>query len=311
MQKNCCEGSSLVENIEKMFLDRYESYQSTPICLCHSCPVAEIKPSSSLSTLLSTCLVKIASNLYYGEGNPLFEKWYGRFHPSDQQVFTIQFDFKVKSTDAHSSNIEENQVNKKVVILAIAGCLCLVCLFLGAFLIFAIPATGKGVQNELSPLNVVPTKSYSEVSEISPQPSLDDSLLELSYIRAMAVSYTDDADPQYEGIAIDISFYDERSESINFSNIPISIQIELYGYHDILDTFEITKSEKVYQGSVNIDHSMRLGEMFGHYIRIPYEQINIDRSIFINFGTMVVTVETPSGIFSDTEDAVPLYPYEE
>ncbi len=199
-------------------------------------------------------------------------------------------------------------MKKKIWIIVIIGCICLICISVVAFLILGITTIGKNIEEEFSTLNIVPTAISLKESNTSPQPSLENQIAGLSYIKVSTVGFTDDADPEYEGIALDIDFYNEKSESINFASNPIKVQIELYGYRDIMDTFDITKSEKVYQGTVEIDHSMKLGEMFGNYIRIPYEEINVDQSDFVEFGTTVVTIETPSGIFSDTEDLVSLYP---
>jgi len=200
-------------------------------------------------------------------------------------------------------------VKKKIIIISVVGCLGIVCLIVVAILVFGASIFSQVVNEEFRPLNAIPTTEGFEESAPSQQVLPDDGQLDgLSYITVMVVGYTDDADPENDGIAIDISYFDDKSELLSFTDIPIQVQIELYGYRNIMDTFDLSKAEKVYQGAISVDHSLRLGEMFGNYIRIPYEEINIDSSVFIEFGTISVTVDTPNGTFSDTEDLVLLYP---
>ena len=72
--------------------------------------------------------------------------------------------------------------------------------------------------------------------------------------------------------------------------------------------FELENADLVYEGSVILDHSMRLGEMFGNYIRIPFEEFSIDPGIYQPFGTLRVIVSTPQhGEFEAKEDLTPLY----
>ena len=71
----------------------------------------------------------------------------------------------------------------------------------------------------------------------------------------------------------------------------MTIQIELIAFKDPLELFEYDAAgEIVYEGTVSIDHSMRLGEMFGNYIRIPFENIQVTRSNYSQFGKVKVKV---------------------
>ncbi|MEM2864607.1 MAG: zinc ribbon domain-containing protein [Candidatus Bathyarchaeia archaeon] len=133
---------------------------------------------------------------------------------------------------------------------------------------------------------------------------------DLAYIKIMAGGYSDDADPEDDGLAIDIMYYNSRSEAIGFSNIPILVRIEVFGYRDILDTFDHDKDRLVYKTTVTVDHSMTLKEMFGNYIRIPFEDMGIDENEYYVYGTVKVTVETQRGNFADIWDLAPLYPTE-
>ena len=85
--------------------------------------------------------------------------------------------------------------------------------------------------------------------------------------------------------------------------------IELYGYIEIWDLFDHEKMELIYQEQVTVDHSMRISEMFGKYIRIPFENIMVDRNKYDELGTIKVTVTTPKqGNFQEMQDLVRLYP---
>lgn len=139
----------------------------------------------------------------------------------------------------------------------------------------------------------------------SPQKVIED----LAYIKVMAVGYSDDADPEDDGIALDIMYYDSKSEHVDFCDIPVLVTIKLYGYRDVLDTFDHEKMEFLCQTQVTVDHSMKLSEMFGEYIRIPFENIVVDQNKYYKFGTMKVTVATPKqGDFEAIEDLARLYP---
>lgn len=145
-------------------------------------------------------------------------------------------------------------------------------------------------------------------------PSADEIIEDLAYIKISTSGYSDDPDPRSDGIGLDISFYDSRSEQITFRDIPVTVAVELYGYKDLLDTFDHDKMELVYQQHVTIDHSMRMSEMFGKYIkyiRIPFENMIINRNEYYEFGTIKVTIMTAKqGNFQDVEDLVRLYPEE-
>ncbi|MDD2778273.1 MAG: hypothetical protein PHI16_05245 [Methanocellales archaeon] len=90
----------------------------------------------------------------------------------------------------------------------------------------------------------------------------------------MAAGYSNDADPESEGVAIDVIYQDSKSEPIDFTNFPMNVVIELYGYHDISDTFDHTKMELVHNEFITMDPPMRLGEMLGKYIKIPFDGIS-------------------------------------
>jgi len=66
--------------------------------------------------------------------------------------------------------------------------------------------------------------------------------------------------------------------------------------------------ELVCKTQVTVDHSMSMSESVGNYIRIPFENIPIDRGKYYEIGTMKVTVTMPGqGDFQSIQDGVRLY----
>lgn len=130
---------------------------------------------------------------------------------------------------------------------------------------------------------------------------------DLAYVKIFAGGYTDDADPEEDGLSIDISYYDSNSELINFRNTPVLAHIQVFGYRDILDTFDHEKMEVVYETSITIDHSMALKEMFGRYIRISFEDMAVNKDRYYIYGTVKVIVETSQGKFEGIHDLASLY----
>ena len=158
-------------------------------------------------------------------------------------------------------------------------------------------------ESDLQPIpnttSIVPSSGSMEVNN-------------LSYIQLFVIGYTDDEDPEYEGISIDVIFFDSKSEMISFSDVPLILNIELYAYQNPLDMFNLSNGDLVYNGSVSVDHSMRLVDIAGSYIRIPFQEIHVDQNIYQPFGTLRVIVSTPvQGEFEATEDFAPLYPYQD
>ena len=131
---------------------------------------------------------------------------------------------------------------------------------------------------------------------------------DLAYIKISASGYTDDADPEYDGISARIIFYDSKSERIAFENIPVTVTIELYGYYDGWKGddafFKGVGRELVYEEQFTVDHSELL---LGAEIRIPFETIEPGYSE--KTGGLKGTVTTPEqGSFEDNrEHMVPLY----
>jgi len=143
----------------------------------------------------------------------------------------------------------------------------------------------------------------------SPAPPKEEQVIkDLANIKIMAMSKNWDADAADDGIALDISYYDSKGQPITFRDTSVTVGIELYGYREVLDTFDHKKTELVYQQQVTVDHSMKMSEMFGNYIRIPFENSMVDQNKYYEFGTIKVTVITPKqGNFEAIQDLVKLY----
>lgn len=126
---------------------------------------------------------------------------------------------------------------------------------------------------------------------------------DLAYIKVMPTGYTDDADPEYEGIEIAILYYNSKSKPIIFGNVPMKVYIELYGYKDLTDTFKHEKMQLLYKVSFITTQSAPSST-----IRIPFKDIPVEKSKYYKYGTIKVTVKTPQGeTFSDVQELVPLY----
>jgi hypothetical protein len=197
---------------------------------------------------------------------------------------------------------------KKTIVIALLIVLAVGCVAFGIAAYVAATAVKEVTQQELAPLNAVPS---TLTTPQSPSNSLEGtrSIQDLAYISVDSIGYTDDADPQDDGMAIDLSFYDGKSELLHFSDVPVQVTIRLYGYHDALEAIEEGEGELVYEASLQVDHSMRLGEMFGQYIRIPYEQIHVDPQQYTQFGKLEVTILTPNGVTMSATSDLPAQLY--
>lgn len=137
-----------------------------------------------------------------------------------------------------------------------------------------------------------PTPTHTPTRTLTPA---GDVIEDLAYIRGSAMPYTDDADPEYEGVEITVLFYNGRSEPIWFKNIPMLVDIELYTTK--LDTQTLGRElvRCVYQGTATIskDHEG---------IRIPFQSIVAKPDEDGNIGGGKLVVHTPQqGDFADDE----------
>ncbi|MBE3100860.1 MAG: hypothetical protein IMZ47_01110 [Firmicutes bacterium] len=147
------------------------------------------------------------------------------------------------------------------------------------FFVYFVIATGVNVlHKEFTPETKIPTKIEQSISTVSTEGTTTTNVKEnlkindLAYIKILVVGYSAGASPRWDGISIDIGFYNSKSENIDFESIPITANIKIYATRINFDTGkEETIEPAVYEGNIEIDHSMRLSEMFGKYIRIPFK----------------------------------------
>lgn len=110
---------------------------------------------------------------------------------------------------------------------------------------------------------------------------------DLAYIKGSIFGYSDDADPEDEGIEISFLWYDTKSTWIIFKNIPISVDIELYPRGFDMKTGKYTLGKCIYKGEAQIDSSLSR-------IRIPFEDINATPAGDYTPGSLAkVTIHTP------------------
>jgi len=143
----------------------------------------------------------------------------------------------------------------------------------------------------------LPQKTTETLGEIS----------DLAYIQTYVSGYTDDADPESDGMSIVIIFFDGRSEIIQFRNIPFLVHVKVLGYRDFQDFYDYRNGEIVYDKTFKIDHSATLKEMFGSSIRVPFESMSVDRNQHYQTGWIEIVVVTSQGNFSSPRSPVSLY----
>ena len=139
---------------------------------------------------------------------------------------------------------------------------------------------------------------------------------DLAYIEVRAGSYTDDADPESEGISLYITFYDSKSERIVFQDTSVTLSIKLYGYRNTSDYNSRQNRELVYKEELLVDipatDSTGLVPLLLPWDivtkKIPFEKIAVDQSRYIKWGNIEVIVTTPQqGDFQDSWSLVSLY----
>jgi len=107
-----------------------------------------------------------------------------------------------------------------------------------------------------------PKDEYTESEQESPKINdSNDSFEDLAYIKAMPWPYSDDADPEYEGIKIVLSFYDSKSELIT-PDETIEVKIELCWY---------SNKGPVYDKKVTVAYSGQITDLMKEIIRIPFD----------------------------------------
>jgi len=147
----------------------------------------------------------------------------------------------------------------------------------------------------------LPPPTPAPLPSPAPEKSSTNIIKDLAYIKALGILYSDDADPESEGIDIHIAWYDTKSEDVHFRNIPMLVTIELFTakYNVEVKQREIVRS--VYKAEAQIDSSLSR-------VRIPFKDINVDPNADDCSGIGKVTVHTPQqGDFSFDMEYVLLY----
>jgi beta-lactamase superfamily II metal-dependent hydrolase/uncharacterized lipoprotein NlpE involved in copper resistance len=131
------------------------------------------------------------------------------------------------------------------------------------------------------------TISTDEGEGIPPEESIPDNPVDdLAYIQVGDWLYSDDADPEYEGVTINVHFYDSVSEFIWFSDISLDVTVELY--------WNINDSP-FYQTQSQISSSLIMADV----AKIPFEAMpGASRS---KVPIVRVVVSTANGDFEDTD----------
>ena len=123
----------------------------------------------------------------------------------------------------------------------------------------------------------------------------------LAYIKASVRNYSDDADPESDGISVGISFYDSESKLIFASNVPLTVNITLYYLGQIPTSYPEGGQLLMYEDELAINYSMSQG------IKIPFENLSFRSSKLTSFHQVEaqVTVTTPNqGDFSVTTQGI-------
>jgi len=148
--------------------------------------------------------------------------------------------------------------------------------------LLAVATIGCGQLEETPPSQATPVGSPGAET---PAPSAK-IIKNLAYIESMFYGYSDDADPEDEGIEISLLWYDTNSEWIYFRDVPISVDIEIYLRHYDFKIGEYILGERVYSGRAHIDSS-------ASDIRIPFADINVAPSEDWDSGLGKLTIHTP------------------
>lgn len=132
-----------------------------------------------------------------------------------------------------------------------------------------------------------PPPTPPQLPSAGPEKPPTNIIKDLAYIEGGGSGYSDDADPEDEGLEIYLQWYDTKSEWITFRNIPISVDIELYPRGFDFETGEYTLGRRIYKGEAQIDSSLS-------HIRIPFEEINATPTGDYTTGSLAkVTIHTP------------------
>ncbi len=123
---------------------------------------------------------------------------------------------------------------------------------------------------------------------------------DLASIRTNWLNYTDDADPDPEGMEVTVVCIHKNSQRMSFTGIPVQVTVELYAY-PLEAGAKIpgsnVKEQLVYEGRFDKDHTegTALGAMM--IMRIPFGDIAINPADWYPAPPYLasVTLEIPGG----------------
>ena len=130
------------------------------------------------------------------------------------------------------------------------------------------------------------------------QPEQEQVIQNLAYIKASVRNYSDDADPEPDGISLGINLYDSESRLIYLNDVPLTVTIKLYYLGHIVADYQKDVRLLMYEDKLAINYST-----ISQGIRIPFESLSVRSGNLTSFNQVEVqvTVITPSqGNFSVT-----------
>ena len=162
-------------------------------------------------------------------------------------------------------------------------------IILGTLLVAVLLVLGACVPTAPPPVRPKPLPPPTPAPLPSPPPKKPPTnvIEDLAYIKAGGGGYSDDADPKPEGVEIRISWWNTKSEVINFSNIPILVDIELYQRGFDMKAGEYLLGRCIYKGQAQIDSAPGA-------IRISFEDINANHIQGYHHDTLAkLSIHTP------------------
>ncbi len=123
---------------------------------------------------------------------------------------------------------------------------------------------------------------------------------DLAYIKASTMVYSDDADPEYEGISISVRYYDSKSKLITPNGISVQVTVELYWY---------TNYPSIYQNQFTVEYPEYSGPLVRpsneEIVRIPYDSIEGKPSGMTRGPILILTVNTPVQGNFEAQETIP------
>jgi tetratricopeptide (TPR) repeat protein len=154
---------------------------------------------------------------------------------------------------------------------------------------------------ELSEDDLLREQILQNIDKLEATQAIED----LAYIKTLVLPYSDDADPDYEGISIHISYYDTKSEAITPSGVFIDFTVELHYWGSNRPPF--------YQNRFTVEYPYYSDPLFPLFpfpeelVKIPYSDIPIKPSLNSKL-TLVLIMDTPGQGEFRVQDTILLWP---